>query len=296
MTDYFNIIASAYRDYANYLFKEITFQTLPWWHNYFYWLLVISLFFFGLEWLKPWHQKQRKFRKDFWLDCFYMVFNFFLFSLIIFNAASTVVVSLLQDFLKLFGIQNLLALEIQNLALFWYFLIGFVVRDFIQWWVHRLLHRSSFLWRFHKVHHSVQEMGFAAHLRYHWVETIVYRSIEYIPLALLGIGLKDFFIIHIFTLAIGHFNHSNFKINMGILKYIFNNPQMHIWHHAKDLPSEKKYGVNFGLSLSLWDYIFKTNYIPFKGQDIPLGFKNIDKYPKSFIKQNIFAFSSKFKK
>ena len=71
---------------------------------------------------------------------------------------------------------------------------------------------------------------------------------------------------------------------------------MHIWHHAKNLPSEKKYGVNFGLSLSVWDYIFKTNYIPFEGQDIPLGFENIDQYPKSFAKQNIFAFCPKHKK
>ena len=44
-------------------------------------------------------------------------------------------------------------------------------------------------------------MGFAAHLRYHWMENVVYRSIEYLPLALLGIGLHDFFIMHIFTLV-----------------------------------------------------------------------------------------------
>ena len=55
-------------------------------------------------------------------------------------------------------------------------------------------------------------MGFAAHLRYHWMETLVYRTIEYIPLALLGIGLYDFFIIHIFTLAVGHYNHSNITV------------------------------------------------------------------------------------
>ena len=48
------------------------------------------------------------------------------------------------------------------------------------------------------MHHSVEEMGFAAHLRYHWMENIVYRTLEYIPLALLGIGLYDFFIIHIY--------------------------------------------------------------------------------------------------
>ena len=92
-------------------------------------------------------------------------------------------------------------------------LTGFFVRDFVQWWTHRLLHRFNRLWEYHKVHHSVREMGFAAHLRYHWMETIVYRTIEYLPLALLGIGLYDFFIIHIFTLAVGHYNHSNITVS-----------------------------------------------------------------------------------
>ena len=60
-------------------------------------------------------------------------------------------------------------------------------------------------------------MGFAAHLRYHWMENIVYRTLEYIPLALLGIGLHDFFVIHIFTLAWGHYNHSNISIKRWIV-------------------------------------------------------------------------------
>ena len=290
MDSYLDLITRAYHDYANYLLGELSFRSSPWWHNYLYGLIIISLLFFGLECFMPWHQKQKKFRKDFWLDCFYMFFNFFLFALLIYHAASEVVVEFLHRFLSLFGIKNLLASAIQDLPLGWYFLIGFVVRDFIQWWVHRLLHYHPKLWQFHKVHHSVQEMGFAAHLRYHWMETVIYRSIEYIPLALLGIGLKDFFIIHIATLTIGHFNHSNIKISLGLLKYIFNNPQMHIWHHAKNIPAERRYGVNFGLSLSVWDYLFKTAYIPFEGRDIELGFADIDDFPKDFLRQNLAGF------
>jgi len=129
-------------------------------------------------------------------------------------------------------------------------------------------------------------MGFAAHLRYHWMENVVYRTIEYIPLAMIGFGIQDFFVVHIFALSIGHFNHSNFKMPLGPLKYLFNNPQMHIWHHAKELPV--KFGVNFGISLSLWDYLFKTDYIPFDGRDIELGFEEDEIFPKSFITQEIY--------
>lgn len=287
MEEYINIIVESYQGYANYLWNEIK---NPSWHNYFYWLIGVSGFFYALELIRPWRENQPKFRKDFWLDFFYMFFNFFLFSLIIYNAASNVVVNFFNGLLESIGITNLLAFEVMSWPMWTHLLIGFVVRDFVQWWTHRLLHRVDFLWEFHKVHHSVEQMGFAAHLRYHWMENIVYRTIEYIPLALIGIGLRDFFIIHIFTLAVGHFNHSNFRLNLGPLKYIFNNPQMHIWHHSYHLPKERRYGVNFGLTLSLWDYLFKTNYIPHDGKDIKLGFPGVEEFPKSFAEQNLHGF------
>jgi len=152
---------------------------------------------------------------------------------------------------------------------------------------------------------------------------------------LLGIGLYDFFIIHIFTLAVGHYNHSNitvsgrvtgailgaaigiliaigaFEINIlpdaastaltvgvvlgsGIIGYLilglfmkrlFNHPEMHIWHHAHDLPEDRRTGVNFGLSLAIWDYIFGTAYIPYDGRDIKLGFPGVEQFPESFAGQ-----------
>jgi len=48
--------------------------------------------------------------------------------------------------------------------------------------------------------------------------------------------------------------------------------------------------VNFGISLSLWDYIFKTNYIPEESGQIDLGFEGIDKFSTSFIQQNLYGF------
>ena len=287
MKDYLDLFISGYEGYASYLWKEIS---NPNWHNYFYWLLGVSLFFLVLEWVKPWRKDQAKFREDFWLDFFYMFFNFFLFSLIIYNAASDVLVNLFKDLLGLVGIRNLVAIHVEQWPVWAQLLTLFLVRDFIQWWIHRLLHHVDFLWEFHKVHHSVQQMGFAAHLRFHWMETVVYRTIEYIPLAMIGFGIDDFFIVHIFTLAVGHFNHSNLRMDLGPLKYIFNNPQMHIWHHAEHLPPEHPKGVNFGLTLSLWDYLWGTNYIPHNGRDIKLGFPNVEKFPKTFWKQVTHGF------
>jgi sterol desaturase/sphingolipid hydroxylase (fatty acid hydroxylase superfamily) len=150
-----------------------------------------------------------------------------------------------------------------------------------------MLHRVPLFWNFHKVHHSVKQMGFAAHLRYHWMEPVIYKSMLYIPLAIIGgFTIQDVFIVHFFAITIGHLNHANLGWDYGFLKYIFNNPKMHIWHHSKQMPN--KYGMNFGITLSVWDYIFKTNYIPSDGRDIELGFEEDEKFPKDFIHQEAY--------
>lgn len=288
METYWNVFKSEFTGYATYFLSEIT---TPSWHNYLYWLLGISLGVFAIELIFPWRKQQARFRKDFWQDAFYMLFNFFLFSLMGYHALSMVISSAFNDLLlRLFGIQNLIAIHIQSWPGPVQLMILFVVKDFVQWNVHRLLHRVPFLWQVHKVHHSVQEMGFAAHLRYHFGETFVYRTFEYLPLAMIGFGIQDFIIVHLFTLLIGHLNHANFNLPLGPLKYIFNSPQMHIWHHAKHIPDSHPYGINFGITLSIWDYLFGTAVMPHDGRDIPLGFDGVESYPESFAGQVIAPF------
>ncbi len=289
MQEYVQVFLDGYYGYWNYLSSEILY---PSWHNYFWWLLGISLVVWSLELVFPWRKNQAAIREDFWLDGFYMFFNFFLFSLIGYNAVSNVAVEAFNDFLALFGINNLVAFQIASWPVWSQFLLLFVVADFIQWNVHRWLHYSPFLWEFHKVHHSVEQMGFAAHLRYHWMETIVYKSVQYIPLSMIGFGLDDFFILHLVTILIGHLNHANVKITYGPLKYVLNNPVMHLWHHAKNIPAGSN-GVNYGISLSLWDYLFGTVYIPSQNANEELGFEDQDTFPKTFLQQLTHPWNNK---
>jgi sterol desaturase/sphingolipid hydroxylase (fatty acid hydroxylase superfamily) len=285
-----DVFLQGYAGYARYLWRELL---NPHWGNYFYWLIGVSAFFFALELLAPWREDQPRFRKDFWLDFFYMFFNFFLFSLIIYNAASDVVVDLFNQFLGVFVVTNLVAVKLGSLPTWLQLLTLLVIRDFIQWNIHRLLHRVPFLWEFHKVHHSVEQMGFAAHLRFHWMENVVYRAIEYIPLAMIGFGIDDFFVVYLFALCVGHFNHSNITVPLGPLKYVLNNPQMHIWHHAKEWPEGHRYGINFGLTFSLWDYLFRTAVIPHSGRDITLGFDGVEEFPGTFLGQAVWGFGKR---
>jgi sterol desaturase/sphingolipid hydroxylase (fatty acid hydroxylase superfamily) len=288
MEKYIDIIIHSYGGYFSYLINEIQYWK---WDNYFYGLLAISLVVWLLEIAFPWRKNQPIFRTDFWLDLFYLFFNFFILNLILVIALSNIAEQFFNDFLSLFGLQ-LVSIQLFSLsdlskpvALF----LFFITSDFIQWNTHRLLHTIPFLWKVHKTHHSVKEMGFAAHFRYNWMEPIVYKTILYVPLLLVGgFSLEDVFIVHFISIAIGHLNHANLGWNYGFLKYVFNNPKMHIWHHSKFLPN--KNGVNFGISLSVWDYLFKTSFIPTDGRDIELGFDDENSFPKGFIEQELYPF------
>lgn len=294
MEKYLEIIKNSYSDYWNYLVNEILLKNN--WDNYFYGLILISVVVWILEIAFPWRKNQALFRKDFWLDTFYMFFNFFILNLIVLVALSNTAAEFLNDILGIFGltISSFQLFDVDDLPKWLGLLIFFLVSDFVQWNTHRLLHRIPLLWNFHKVHHSVKEMGFAAHLRYHWMEPVVYKSLLYIPLAIIGgFDAQDVAIVYFFAIAIGHLNHANLGWDYGILKYVFNNPKMHIWHHAKELPKHVRFGVNYGLTLSIWDYIFKTDYVPHSGRDIELGFEGDEQFPEHFLSQELYPLNKK---
>ena len=287
--DYFTFFFKASKDFLLYVLNEITFNVSPWYINYFWWLIFLSVTVWALEIIFPWRKNQPIIRKDFWMDLFYILFNFYIFKIIIFIGFSLTIERLFLDLLNIE--QSLFLFNVQSLHPTLQLLLFFVLIDFISWGTHILLHKNKYLWQFHKVHHSVEQMGFAAHFRFHWMETIVYTPAKYIALIVLGnFEPNHAFIVYYLTIAIGHLNHSNINMNYGPLKYIFNNPKMHIWHHSKHLPKNFKTGVNFAISLSIWDYVFKTNYIPYDGGNNRLGFENIATFPKTFLSQILYGF------
>ena len=288
MQDYIDVFISSFNGTLNWTFKSILFE-VPWYLNYFWGLLLISLLVWGLELLFPWRKQQGVFRKDFGLDAFYMFFNFFLFALVINGVFGG-----LQLFFQKLGITltSLTLFEIKNWAFGVQLFVFFVLLDFLQWLTHILLHKIPFLWKFHQVHHSVKEMGFAAHFRYHWMENILYKPFKTLGVMVLGGFEPDqAYLVHFFAILIGHLNHANVKISWGPLKYILNNPIMHLYHHAYALP-KGKFGVNFGISLSLWDYLFKTHYVPEASGTIKLGFLKEEQMPKGFLKQALHGFKN----
>lgn len=287
MEKYWDAFMNAFKGSLEWTLNMITLD-VPWYLNFFYGLLAISLIVWSLELIFPWRKTQKAFRKDFWLDAFYMYFNFFVFSVAV--AGIYAIFGTASESLG-FSMKSLALVDLDAWPWWLQLLVFFVVLDFVQWVTHVALHRWPVLWRFHQVHHSVEEMGFAAHLRYHWMENILYKPLKTLGVMFIGgFEPEQAYIVHFVAITIGHINHANIHVTWGPFKYLFNNPVMHLWHHVYDLPKGFKYGINFGISLSIWDYIFRTASIPRDDAYIRLGYPGVERMPKTFLGQMVYGF------
>ncbi len=290
MTDIIEIFVGTLLGTSGWVWRNITFD-VPWSQNYFWGLTLVSVVVWLLELRFGWRKQQNPIRHDFWLDAFYMYFNFFIFSI----AISGFYALMNYGFANVeLDMQSFSLLYLDEYPLIMQLLVFFVLLDFFQWLTHLTLHRVSWMWRFHQVHHSIQQMGFAGHLRYHWMENLLYKPLKTLGVMILGgFEPEQAFVVHFFTITVGHLNHANLKWTYGPLKYVFNNPVMHLYHHAYHLPKDRQYGMNFGLTLSVWDYLFGTAYVPDQNGNIKLGYKGDDTMPQSFFKQLGYGFSFK---
>jgi sterol desaturase/sphingolipid hydroxylase (fatty acid hydroxylase superfamily) len=250
------------------------------------WLGAIGalLLLYALEFLCPWHKEQAKLRKGLGTDVFYLLFNTLLMWGLFGDAVVTVATRIFDDVLaSCFGITNLVAIHLRGLQMWARFLLFFLVSDLIGYFGHWMLHRVGFLWRFHKVHHSSTQLDVWNAQRFHVGEQLFWPFFNYVPLALIGWPAGEVLAFGVIGSLLSTFSHANVKIPLGPLKYIINNPQLHLWHHAATIDPRRN--VNYGDALCVWDYLLGTAYLPEERPAVPLGFDDIDHYPTTFLGQ-----------
>ena len=167
-----------------------------------------------------------------------------------------------------------------------YYILGYLLTEFIQYWGHRLSHRQNILIAGHIVHHSSKEYNLSTALRVSWI----YRSyiwFMYIPLALMGYNAIDFFIFQVIMNGYNFFMHTRAHINYGVLKKIFVTPEHHRLHHCSN---KEYYGSNFGASLIIFDRLFGTCRETIEGVQESYGLKrNIESADPVFVNFHYFG-------
>jgi sterol desaturase/sphingolipid hydroxylase (fatty acid hydroxylase superfamily) len=129
-----------------------------------------------------------------------------------------------------------------------------VATDLANYLTHRMLHRVSFLWALHAVHHSSERLDWLATSRVHPLDLSINIVAVTLPTYALGKvelapWLVTFFFVYPFI------THANARIRLRAVETVFVTPGFHHWHHAVDAEAHDR---NFGMFLSLWDRLFGT--------------------------------------
>lgn len=263
---------------------------MPVYLQYYFWLIAVSLFCFLLERLWPWRREQRALRRGIWQDLFWLVFNGHYLGVLLAMVTGRLVQAFNGMLFEMgLPVPESLAL-VTSQPLWLQFVVFFVVKDFVEWNIHRLLHLTPWLWEFHKLHHSIEELDWIGNFRFHWGEVVVYKTLSYLPLVVLGVDGTVILLMAIVSTLMQDLNHSNLRIDWGPFRYLFNSAKMHVWHH--DVVQHGRGGQNFGIVLSVWDWIFRTAYWP-ADQEQPerLGFEGMEEtYPRSLAARLVYPF------
>jgi sterol desaturase/sphingolipid hydroxylase (fatty acid hydroxylase superfamily)/rhodanese-related sulfurtransferase len=160
-----------------------------------------------------------------------------------------------------------------------------VIGDFGYYTAHRLLHTVPWLWQFHAVHHSVEEMDWLAAVRVHPVDQLLTKFFQIVPLFLLGFSTQTLALYALFSAAIAFYIHANIRLTVGPLKWVIVTPEFHRWHHANEPGVRNK---NLSVQTPLMDLLFGTFYLPPGKRPRQLG--NPYPIPSGYLPQFLHPF------
>jgi len=150
---------------------------------------------------------------------------------------------------------------------------------------HRAFHKFPFLWQFHVVHHSIEELDWLAAHRVHPVDQIITKSASLIPILALGFSPDPIILFAAIYRWQSILIHSNNRIGFGPLRWVFASPAFHHWHHSNQSEAIDK---NFAGQLPLLDLMFGSMYLP--KNEMPRVYGSDDPVPNEYIGQLVFPF------
>jgi lathosterol oxidase len=156
--------------------------------------------------------------------------------------------------------------------------------DFFQYWTHRAFHALPWLWRFHAIHHSSEEMDWLAGSRLHLVDVVATRAVSFLPLFALGLSARALVAYLVFVSFQAVFLHANVRFRFGPLRWLVATPEFHHWHHAR-APVDK----NFAVHLPCLDRLFGTAWLP-GGFPVHYGVAG-ERVPEGWLRQLVWPFA-----
>ena len=167
------------------------------------------------------------------------------------------------------------------------FAIALVVAELCGYWGHRATHRIPILWRFHKVHLSIEEMDWLAAAHLHPIDQAFTRSCVVLPLYALGFSRATFGAYLIVATLLAIFVHANVRIRLPGIRWLIGTPEYHHWHHANFGANQAGASHKNFASLPVVDAIFGTLHLPTAWPD---RYGIDDPQPTGYLRQLAWPF------
>lgn len=137
-------------------------------------------------------------------------------------------------------------------------LTAFLFLDLVIYCQHRIFHKTPWLWRLHKVHHTDMDLDVTTGVRFHPLEMLISMIIKIAAVAAIGAPVFAVLAFEIVLNATSLFNHSNIRIPESLdrlLRLIVVTPDMHQVHHSVIVEETNS---NFSFNFPWWDRVLGT--------------------------------------
>jgi sterol desaturase/sphingolipid hydroxylase (fatty acid hydroxylase superfamily) len=136
--------------------------------------------------------------------------------------------------------------------------LGVLILDFVIYVQHVMFHTLPMLWKLHMMHHADMDIDVTTGARFHPVEIYFSMLIKISAIAVFGPPVLAVLIFEVLLNGTAMFNHSNFRLPLGIdkhLRLLVVTPDMHRVHHSVVI---RETNSNFGFNFPWWDRFLGT--------------------------------------
>ena len=149
--------------------------------------------------------------------------------------------------------------------------LGVALMDYTLYLWHRLMHRWSWLWRFHLPHHVDLELDTSTALRFHFSELILSVPWRIGQVAVIGVSPLSLSVWQTAVMLSILFHHSNVRLPIEVerwLCYLIVTPRMHGIHHSIIHAEQDS---NWSSGLTVWDLLHGTAKLNVPQKEITIG-------------------------
>ncbi len=135
---------------------------------------------------------------------------------------------------------------------------AFLLLDLVKYLSHRLSHAVPLLWRLHRVHHADPDFDLTTALRFHPLESLLYRCFNLGVILLMAPPAGAVLASELVSCLANFFDHANAALPAKwdqLLRRWIVTPNVHRLHHTDDAANQ---GKNLGELLPWWDRMLGT--------------------------------------